>query len=233
MVMPKLSRPGSSRAKVLVFGVVVLILVLVGVALAASAFADDTPGEDSAEAGFLRDMQTHHLQAVEMAMIIRDRSDDDQFDAMATDIAFSQTSQIGTMQGFLLIWDLNPTGEQDPMEWMGHSTTGLMPGMATEEQIEQLKTVPVEEAETLFLQLMNRHHIAGVDMAEEIIDRSDEDDIIEMAESMVRVQSAEIEIMNMFLAERGIEPVTMVDAEVLTASGATPGAEPTEEHSGH
>ena len=28
-----------------------------------------TPGDDSAEAGFLRDMSTHHAQAVEMSMI--------------------------------------------------------------------------------------------------------------------------------------------------------------------
>lgn len=233
MVMPSSPRPGSSRAKVLAVGVVVLILLLVGSAFAVEAFWERTPGEDSAEAGFLRDMQTHHLQAVEMAMIIRDRSDDEQIDAMATDIAFSQTSQIGTMQGFLNIWELNPTGDNPPMAWMGHPMSGLMPGMATEEQIEQLRTLPVHEAETLFLQLMNRHHVAGVEMAEAIIERSDQEDIVEMAESMIRVQSAEIEIMNMFLEERGEAPITTVDADVLTGSDATPGAEPTEDHSGH
>lgn len=233
MVMPSSRRPGSSRAKVLAFGVVVLILLLVGSAFAVEAFWERTPGEDSAEAGFLRDMQTHHLQAVEMAMIIRDRSEDEQIDAMATDIAFSQTSQIGSMQGFLNIWELSPTGDDLPMAWMGHPMSGLMPGMATDEQIELLRTLPVNEAETLFLQLMNRHHVAGVEMAEAIVERSEQEDIVEMAESMIRVQSAEIEIMNMFLEERGAAPITTVDAEVLTGSDESPGAEPTEDHSGH
>src|SRR5690606_6276596 len=130
--------------------------------------------------GFLRDMQVHHEQAVVMAMIIRDRTEDEQLKAMATDIAFTQTSQIGTMQGFLNVWDLSPTGEQAPMAWMGHEVEGRMPGMASDEEIELLRTLPVDEAEVLFLQLMNRHHIAGVDMAQAIVDRSDNDDIVEM-----------------------------------------------------
>lgn len=235
MVMPSAS--GNNRGRFVIYGMLVVIMLLAGGALAISAFAgEDTPDQDSPEAGFLRDMSTHHTQAVEMAMIIRDRTDDEQLKAMATDIAFAQTSQIGTMHGFLSIWDPSPTGEQAQMEWMGHEIEGRMPGMASPEEVDLLRTLPVDEAETLFLQLMNRHHIAGVDMAQAVIDRSDNEDIVEIAESMIRVQNAEIEIMNIHLEERGVEPVTPENVDELvidTGSGATPEARPAEDHSGH
>lgn len=97
---------GISREKLAFFGVLALIAALVTGGFIVHEMRDRTPGEDPAGAGFLRDMQEHHTQAVEMAMVIRDRTDDEQLKAMATDIAFSQTSQIGQMQGYLRLWDL-------------------------------------------------------------------------------------------------------------------------------
>ena len=40
--------------------------------------AAGTPTTDSAEAGFSRDMQVHHAQAIEMAMEIYRKTDDDE-----------------------------------------------------------------------------------------------------------------------------------------------------------
>ena len=202
-----------ARERVIFVGVLVVILVLVAGGLAVNAMWGRAPGEESAEAGFLRDMQVHHLQAVEMAMIVRDRTEDEQIQAMATDIAFSQTSQIGQMQGYLRLWDLNPTGEQGRMAWMGHEVEGRMPGMASEDEIQALRELPVEQAETRFLQLMIRHHVAGVDMAEAVLERSDNDEIEELAEAMIRVQGVEIEVMNQMLVERGDEPTTPDNVE--------------------
>ena len=60
---------------------VVAIAATLGLVLAALtgfwvARLDGPPSSASAEAGFARDMQTHHAQAVEMAFLIRDRSED-------------------------------------------------------------------------------------------------------------------------------------------------------------
>jgi uncharacterized protein (DUF305 family) len=227
----------SSRRLVIGLAVIALVLATAGGALALNQWQDRPPGEDSNEAGFLRDMQVHHTQAVEMAMIIRDRTDDEQLKAMATDIAFTQTNEMGMMQGYLNLWDLSPTGNEPAMTWMGHPTTGLMTGMATPEQVSLLRTLPVDEAEVLFLQLMNRHHIAGVDMAQAIIDRSDNTKIEQLASAMIRTQTAEIEIMNKELEQRGAEIVTPENAYTIQLPVGTPGASPvatpTEDHSGH
>lgn len=205
---------GSAGQKVAAIGLIAVIVLLVGGSILYSALRDTTPGENSAEAGFLRDMQVHHTQAVIMADTIRFRTEDDQIMAMATDIAFAQMSQIGTMSGFLQLWDLDPTGEEPAMAWMGHPTTGLMPGMATDEELDQLSTLPVAEAEVLFLQLMNRHHYAGVEMAQEVINLSDQEDVAQLAEGMIRVQDAEIEVMNILLTERGADAITHDDVEL-------------------
>jgi uncharacterized protein (DUF305 family) len=227
----------SSRGLVTGLAVLALLLAIAVGVLAYMSWQDRPPGNDAAEAGFLRDMQVHHTQAVEMAMIIRDRTDDEQLKAMATDIAFTQTNEMGMMQGYLNLWDLNPTGDEPAMAWMGHPTTGLMPGMATTEQLALLRTLPVDGAEVLFLQLMNRHHIAGIGMAQAIIDKSDNAEVEQLAEAMIRTQASEIAIMNEELEARGAETVTPENADTIQLPVGTPGASPvatpSEDHSGH
>jgi uncharacterized protein (DUF305 family) len=182
-------------------------VIVVGLGVLAWQLWPTDPGGSSAEAGLLRDMFEHHSQAVGMAMIIRDRTDDPELFAMATDIALTQSTQMGTMQGYLDLWGLPFTGQEPSMAWMGHPTDGLMPGMATPEDIAQLSTLPVAEAETLFFRLMIRHHQGGVEMAEAYLQRGDQDEVVFMADRIVLLQSSEIETMNAMLEQRGESPV--------------------------
>ena len=143
-----------------------------------------------------------------MAMIIRDRTGDENLHFMATDIALTQSTQMGTMQGYLDLWGLPLTGTDAPMTWMGMPTEGLMPGMATPDEIAQLESLPVDQAEVLFLNLMIRHHQGGVDMAEAALERCDEEHVREMADRIVLLQAGEIDAMNQMLEARGEEPIT-------------------------
>jgi len=168
------------------------------------------PGTSSPEAGFLRDMQTHHSQAVQMAMTIRDRTSDEQLKALTTDMAFAQAGEIGLMQGYLDAWGLPYTGPDAPMAWMGHPLADgeLMPGMASDEDLAKLSTLPVDQAEVLFLQLMIRHHQGGVEMAQAVLDRSDNTLVRDLAQRIIRAQDNEIATMNKFLVARGAQPIT-------------------------
>src|SRR5215204_2544605 len=131
---PQKDRPPLRR-----WDVVILVLVLLaGCSAGATAALLVTwpPGEGSAEAGFARDMMVHHAQAVQMAEIVRDRTDSDDVRILAADITLGQQAQIGIMQGWLGAWDLPVTGSEPAMAWMGHPTTdGLMPGMAGSEPV--------------------------------------------------------------------------------------------------
>jgi hypothetical protein len=103
---------------------------------AAALLVTRTPGEDAPEAGFAHDMMVHHAQAVQMAEILRDKTKSSAMRTMAADIALTQQAQIGMMRGWLEVWGLRPSSTEPAMSWMGHPTEGLMPGVATPEEIE-------------------------------------------------------------------------------------------------
>ena len=130
-----------------------MLVLLAGCSAGATAalLLTRAPGENSAEAGFARDMMVHHAQAVQMAEIVRDKTQsNDAIRLLAADIALTQQGQIGMMQGWLQVWDLPPTSTKPAMSWMGHPTEGLMPGMAAPQELDLLHQAPPEEADRLF-----------------------------------------------------------------------------------
>jgi uncharacterized protein (DUF305 family) len=162
------------------------------------------PGEDSAEAGFARDMMVHHAQAVQLAEIVRNRTESEEIRTLAADIALTQQAQIGQMQGWLQVWGLPPTGSEPAMTWMGQPTKGRMPGMASPKEIDDLQKASPEEADVLFLQLMIPHHEAALPMAEAVLERTDRPEVERLAGAIVASQQAEIELMKGLLQRRGV-----------------------------
>ncbi len=109
-----------SRGRIALAAIVAAVLIGVG-AFAAGWLAAPrvpTPSNTSVEAGFARDMQEHHNQAVEMAMIIREQTDDPEIDSLAYDIATSQANQSGQMYAWLNLWELPQAASQPSMTWM-------------------------------------------------------------------------------------------------------------------
>ena len=79
----------SRRGRAIRSGIVLLAATALGIGIGAVATrsADDpstTPANNSAEAGFVRDMSTHHAQAVSMADAIRSRTQDPLLAALAS-----------------------------------------------------------------------------------------------------------------------------------------------------
>jgi uncharacterized protein (DUF305 family) len=199
--------PGRRRfglgalAGVLIFGLIVgLAAGLLGPRLR-------TPGDDSAEAGFLRDMSTHHAQAVEMSMIAHANSTNPAIVTLAGDIALTQHGQINYMQAWLRDWNLSPTGSQPPMAWMpdaaGSVVNGLMPGMATPSQMAALRKATGRDLDVMYLRLMRQHHLGGIHMAQGILKESDNADVTWLAQTMVASQQGEITLIDTMLKQLG------------------------------
>lgn len=205
-----------TRPSVLV-AVVAGVLLIGGAALAALLWPR-FPGDDSAEAGFARDMSVHHAQAVEMAELIRPRTEDPELRQLATDIVLTQQAQIGRISGWLDVWGLRATGTQPPMAWMGMGGQPVI-GMASQADVNALATLSVAEAEERFLRLMIRHHRGGVLMAEAILERTDREEVVRLAESIVVGQTAEIEAMQAMLEARGLERETETEMPMPSSRG--------------
>lgn len=180
------------------------------------------PTTTSAEAGFAREMQTHHLQAVDMSMIVRDNISDPATRLLAYDIARTQQQQAGQMYSWLTMWGLPQASPEPTMTWMSRPTLdgsthdshggddsaalhvpgAPMVGLATGEQMAALKSLKGVEAERLFLELMIVHHEGGVDMAAAVLERSDHHVVTTLARGMLAAQKAEIDLMQQMLLER-------------------------------
>ena len=183
-----------------------LVAVLVAGGALALLYTDGAPGEGSAEAGFARDMSEHHAQAVQMAEISLRRTENEQIRVLATDILLAQQNQIGQMQGWLAVWGLPPTGPEPSMSLMGHPTEGLMPRMATPEEISALETLPPAEADEQFLRLMIPHHRAAIPMAEAVLEETGHPEVEQLASAIAASQEGEIQIMQDLLESRDAAP---------------------------
>jgi uncharacterized protein (DUF305 family) len=197
-----------------------VVSVLAGGIALALLFASQPPSNDSPEAGFARDMIVHHAQAVQMAEIIRDKTKSDSMRLLVSDISLTQQAQIGIMQGWLGAWGLPITGSEPAMAWMGHPTDGLMPGMATPDEIDRLYRLLPDRADVLFLRLMISHHEAAIPMAQAVLKRTDEPEVSQLANSIIASQRAEIENMKA-MVDKMVGDSAEVDLEPANGSQTT------------
>ncbi|WP_443061071.1 DUF305 domain-containing protein [Streptomyces sp. NBC_00464] len=192
----------------LALGLVALMLVRPSSSAPAATASAAAPAETSADVGFARDMAVHHQQAVEMSFIVRDRTSDVAVRRLAYDIINTQANQRGMMLGWLEAWGRAKSSPGPPMAWMGHTVTprgdgALMPGMATDAELDALRAAKGRDAEVRFLKLMTVHHRAGAEMAQAAATAAGTDEIRNLASGMVLGQRSEIALMADMLKERG------------------------------
>jgi uncharacterized protein (DUF305 family) len=163
---------------------------------------------------FTRDMMAHHGQAVNMAVIARDRSQEPKLRLLALDITLTQQGQIGMMTAWLEQWGQSVGGSTPPMAGMGE-----MMGMASLKQLNSLKSLPASQAEVAFLQLMIRHHQGGVYMAEDVLATTKNPQVKRLAEGIVAGQSSEIRLMTEMLRTRKAVPAPKLERMKMNPDG--------------
>jgi uncharacterized protein (DUF305 family) len=209
----------SSRSlRVFLIGLIaVAALAIAGAAgwLLADRGSGASVGSVSVDAGFARDMSTHHEQAVQMAGYTRDRTANESIKLFAVDIETAQYYELGQMQGWLDSWGLSRNSSQAPMSWMaGHDhldPDGLMPGIAVPTQIDTLLHSSGKSLDILFLQLMIRHHQGGLPMARYAAEHAGQPYVRNLAQKMVQSQSNEIVQMEQLLRQLGGSPLPAPD----------------------
>jgi uncharacterized protein (DUF305 family) len=198
---PTPTRSRRIRLLVVIGAMLIFALVVLFVLTNNNPFAVTTTA--SPEVGFARDMIVHHAQAVVLALILYDHTHNAELHTIALDIILSQQNQIGQMQGWLYLWNLPMSGPDLPMAWMNAPTEGLMPGMATDEQIAALRTATGTNLDRMFIQLMIPHHQSAIHMAQTILDKTSIPAVRNLARSMMESQTGEIKILQSILDQLG------------------------------
>jgi uncharacterized protein (DUF305 family) len=214
VVAPEADAPRNRTRPMLlaVIGVAVLVLAVTAGFLWGSTggSSGSSPSASSVDAGFARDMATHHQQAVTMAGYARDNSTDLPVKTVAFDIETSQSIEMGEMVGWLQQWGVS-RNTHSPMSWMKEhhelGPNGLMPGMATPGQMARLQTLHGKALDIFFLQLMIRHHQGGIVMAQYAALHAHEPFVRTLAQKMYNNQTTEIVQMEQLLRQLGGTPL--------------------------
>ena len=209
--------PVSRTALYAVVGLMLAALLAFGAAVVVLAnrhTSQAIPLPTTVDVGFARDMTTHHLQAIQMAGIARDRTEDPAVKELAFDVETSQQEQVGEMTGWLGIWGLSLNNPDPPMVWMGSMAAehplqpdGRMPGMAGPAEVNQLKTLPPAQMDVLFLQLLIRHHQGGLPMLDYAQLHAATPTVANLAHKAAAAQTLEIGNMKQMLTARGAAPL--------------------------
>ena len=168
----------------------------------ATPVEEEPPNEADVE--FVQDMIVHHTQAVAMAELAPDRAAAADVRGIADRIADSQGPEIDMMNRWLERYD-KPTVDTDAPDHGGHGGHGAadhadMPGMATDAQLAALEAAKGATFDTLFLQLMVRHHEGGLTMVEEIRRTGVNVRVQEIADDVAVTQTDEIHRMRGMLS---------------------------------
>jgi len=208
--------PAGRAQRWIVIAVAIVLIGALGFAVGrftmfGTQAAASTPGTSSPEAGFSRDMQVHHAQAIELAMEIYRKTGDEELRALSYDIATSQAAQRGEMFDWLVRWGL-PQAGGPMMQWMNAASAGHEHGAASSEpmtdaeareamgmasaaEIAALQAATGTAADCQFLTLMIRHHEGAIPMADALLELGTDPRALEVAQAMKTGQSAEIDAM--------------------------------------
>jgi uncharacterized protein (DUF305 family) len=159
-----------------------------------------------AAAAFVSGMIHHHAQAVLMANWAPTHDAGPAVRTLCQRIVISQRDEIGLMQTWLAD-NGEPVPEPDArgmrMTMGGAEHMMLMPGMLTEEQMDQLDRARGAEFDRLFVTFMIQHHQGAITMVEELFAAhggTQDEFMYKLASDIFADQSAEIDRMQQMLA---------------------------------
>jgi uncharacterized protein (DUF305 family) len=149
---------------------------------------------NGADLYFVTMMVQHHTQALRMARLADGRAADDQVLAVARRITAAQAPEIQNLKGWLAARDQKLVTVDDEH---AHG----MPGAVTPTQIEGLARTKGAAFDQLFLDLMVKHHVGAVQMAEDVTIKGSDLAVQELAAEVSAGQSAEIRRMEQVRAD--------------------------------
>lgn len=164
-----------------------------------------------ADVGFMTGMIGHHAQALIMSRLAPENGASHSIRTLCARIINAQQDEIETMQRWLRV-----RGEPVPMihiEGLNLMIHGVgdhhhdhtnMPGMLSDEQLQELAAAQGEEFDRLFLRYMIQHHQGAIVMVDELLSHdgaAQDQDAFKLASDINVDQATEIARMELMLSE--------------------------------
>ncbi|MBM3671365.1 MAG: DUF305 domain-containing protein [Actinobacteria bacterium] len=171
----------------------------------------DAPDLSDVDIGFLSDMTTHHSGALTLGFAYLSRDNDATVAHIAREIVTDQSIEINFMTRRLALADDDErvaeiAGDDVAMEWMGERYAPTeMPGLATTDELDELRSLTGTDADDLFSRLMIDHHTAGIEMATYEAEHGSDEATRRAARAMAEVQRREVNELNAAREELGLE----------------------------
>ncbi|SFB01379.1 Uncharacterized conserved protein, DUF305 family [Amycolatopsis marina] len=151
---------------------------------------------NEADVQFARHMVPHHEQAMEMAGLVPERTDNEAVRKLASRIEQAQGPEIDQLETWLAKWGA-PGAETG-----GHGEHSGKPGMAgmmSDAEMSALSAAEGAKFDSAWLDLMIKHHEGAVEMARTEIADGTDPETVAMAQRIVDAQLAEIAEMRELL----------------------------------
>ena len=174
----------------------------------------------SADVTFMREMIIHHNQALEMSILASNRTNNESVLDLAERIEVTQDDEISFMRNWLI--ERSKTAP-DLEHIHHHHADHKMAGMATTDQIKQLKDSMGTEFDELYLTLMIKHHDGAIKMVEHLRDQPGsayDSTLDEFVSDVANDQAVEIERMNKILVSLSEDPRATLAAGLFDAEHA-------------
>ena len=177
----------SHNRKILLSALAVVLVSAAIFGLEASNSPNREKGESQfnrADIMFLRMMIPHHEQAIEMAEMAPERTDNRKVLALAENISAVQRQENQQMAEWL-----TEVGIRSP------ERIRRMAGMATTQEIAELNQSKDQQFDKQFAELMIDHHNGGIHMANVAVQNGKSEKVRELAQGMIETQQKEISQM--------------------------------------
>jgi uncharacterized protein (DUF305 family) len=174
----------------------------------------------SADVTFMQEMIIHHHQALEMSILAGNRTNNESVLDLAERIEVTQDDEISFMRNWL---EERSKTAPDLEHKHHHHTDHKMAGMATIDQMEQLRDSKGAEFDELYLTLMIKHHDGAIKMVEHLRDQPGsayDSTLDEFVSDVANDQAVEIERMNEILVSLSEDPRASLAAGLFDAEHA-------------
>jgi uncharacterized protein (DUF305 family) len=145
--------------------------------------------DKDADQAYIRHMSAHHAQGVDLAQIASERAQDPHLRKLAMLMVASQAGENRIFENWWLSWF------DTEMPDCSAEERAVMPGFLTVAEMRRIKSAPIDQFDSIFVELMSKHHRGAVKMADQMWHSRGDLRLRLMAHAIRHEQQGEIALM--------------------------------------